>query len=286
MCGKVAVVILNYNASDLSIELVKQLENIEGIENTDIVIVDNNSTDDSLIILTEAKKVYDFTLIASEKNAGYAAGNNIGLRWAFQNGYQYALVVNNDVIIEDKKILEKLLRGFEIDSEIAIVSPRIKLPSGRETSRKLCRPTFWDETVNLISYKAKNHGTFSGELKEWEYTYAPQGCCMIARLAHLDEVNYMDENTFLYCEEAILAERLLNKKYRCIYIADAEVIHNHSVVIMRSMDRKRKLRIIRESKWYLRKTYYKYNFIKLCMAYFFDVLADFGYSIKMRVKKC
>ena len=109
---------------------------------------------------------------------------------------------------------------------------------------------------------------------------------MIARLAHLDEVNYMDENTFLYCEEAILAERLLNKKYRCIYIADAEVIHNHSVVIMRSMDRKRKLRIIRESKWYLRKTYYKYNFIKLCMAYFFDVLADFGYSIKMRVKKC
>lgn len=48
-----------------------------------------------------------YTIVKSDENCGYAAGNNIGLRYAYDNQYKYAWILNNDIIIEDSNLIEK-----------------------------------------------------------------------------------------------------------------------------------------------------------------------------------
>ena len=99
---KLAVIILNYNSWKLTINFIKkQLLNISLPKNTRIIVVDNNSSNDSLEHLEKLKIKYNYVLLSSNENNGYASGNNIGLKWAFDKGFEYGLVANTDIIFEN-----------------------------------------------------------------------------------------------------------------------------------------------------------------------------------------
>ena len=89
---------------------------------------------------------------------------------------------------------------------------------------------------------------------------------MMVDLEKMDEVNYMDEHTFLYVEEPILAERLLKHNYHCACCLNAKIVHNHSTTV-KSVLAKSKIRNINNDsfKYYL-KEYRNFNIIqiKLC----------------------
>lgn len=71
----------------------------------------------------------------SNTNAGYAAGNNIGMRYAYNKGYKYAWILNNDIIIDDVQIITKIIDVFEKDSSVAVVNPDIYAPDGHMFNR-------------------------------------------------------------------------------------------------------------------------------------------------------
>ena len=83
-------------------------------------------------------------------------------------------------------------------------------------------------------------------------------------IAHRDaaSVDYMDEYTFLYSEEIILAERFLNKGYKCACCLESRVVHNHSKTVKSEFDKKRIRKMQVESfEYYLRK-YREYGKLK------------------------
>lgn len=89
---KVLVVILNYKTPQLTLNLVDALKTIH-YQAFDIMVVDNNSPDDSAKVLQKGAENNDYLFYANHVNAGYAAGNNIGIRYAIQHGYQYTWIL-------------------------------------------------------------------------------------------------------------------------------------------------------------------------------------------------
>lgn len=266
--NRVAVIILNYKSWKETLEEARLCNEKLGIPYKDIIIVENASPNESKQALESARDRAGFILLTSDENRGYAAGNNIGLRYAYEKRYSYAWILNNDIIIKDSLIVSKMEAVFQKDSSIAIVNPDIYAPDGHMFNRDATRPTFWDLTLGALSYKKKGRNIV--DLGGYAYVYRPQGCCMMVDLAKMNAANYMDEHTFLYVEEPILAERLLTKGYRCACCLNAEIVHNHSKTVKSSLDKKKILKIKKSSFSYYLKEYRKYHTIPMMICVLFD----------------
>ena len=114
----VGCVVLNFNDSKTTIELLNRMKNMKSIDM--IVVVDNCSTDDSFSVLKQytSKKIQ---VIQSEKNGGYGYGNNCGISFLKKNfDCDYILIANPDVIFEEN-VIQKMKDAF--DEETVIVAP-------------------------------------------------------------------------------------------------------------------------------------------------------------------
>lgn len=270
--NKLAVLLLNYNSYIETLDISKKIVANFNIAWKDIVIVDNYSLDDSREYFIENIRL-GYTYLETSKNGGYAYGNNVGLRYARKNGYKYAWIVNNDIIIDDKNYLNKILNVFIKNSVVATVNPDIYSPGGYLYNRDSIRPTFYDYTFGMLSYKKRGRkiNNFDG----YAYVYRPQGCCMIVDLNKLDEIDYFDENTFLYHEESILAEKLLKKGYRCCVCTNVNVIHNHSKIVKDNINKINIIRINNKSFAYYLREYRKFNKVKTYICLIFNFIKLF-----------
>lgn len=266
MQKKLAIVILNYNSWQLTLSYIKeQLSKLKLPEGAQIIVVDNNSTNESV----EKLKDGDYVFLRSKQNIGYAAGNNIGLRWAYEHGYNYAWVTNSDIQFEDPDTAEKMLDVFTKDSKIGVVSPRVYTPSGMETNRNLYRPSVYDLSFGKMQYRKKGR-MLSPELKGVDdtycYNYRSQGCCMMVDMDIMHDVDYMDEQTFLYMEEPILAERLLLKGYKEACALNTKVIHAHSTTVANAAKRKQIYKWQNDSEVYYYKQYRHFNSFQIWLS--------------------
>lgn len=113
---KVLVIIVTYNAHDW----IHQCLNSVDMERYDAFVVDNASTDDTLSILhTEYPKAI---VRAMDKNMGFGQANNIGLRYALDNGYDYVFLLNQDAWLLPDTI-EKLIAARNQHPEYWVLSP-------------------------------------------------------------------------------------------------------------------------------------------------------------------
>lgn len=266
--NNIAIIILNYNSWQDTIKEADLCNSKLKIDYKDIIIIDNASPNDSQEMLEKEAKKKNFVFIKASHNNGYASGNNIGMKYAYNHGYKYAWILNNDIEIDDVKIVSKLMNIFIKDKKIAIINPDIYSPNGYMYNRDAKKPSFYDFTIGAFNYKKK--GRKINDLGDYAYIYRPQGCCMMVDLKKMKEIDFMDEHTFLYVEEPILAERLLSKGYRCACCLNAKIVHNHSTTV-KSVFAKNKIRkIYRESFSYYLKEYRKFNFVKITICCFFN----------------
>ena len=259
-------IVLNYNSWENTIQEVCSLQNEFLFGESNIIIVDNCSSDESAKKLIEnASGKYVF--IQSDKNGGYAYGNNMGLRYAKKMGYKYALILNNDILFEDKDMIIKMKQIMNKDQTVAVVNPDVYDIHGRLYNRNAVRYNFLNMTIGSVLYKIT--GRKICNLGGYGYIYRPQGCCMLVDLDKIDEIGYLDENTFLYSEESILAERLLKKNYRCACCVDTKIVHNHSQTVKKSINKKKVIDIQLHSFRYYLQRYRKYSKLKISICCFF-----------------
>ncbi|MDM0929796.1 glycosyltransferase family 2 protein [Clostridium perfringens] len=239
---KIAVVILNYLNYQDTIECIESLKN-DVYENKEIIVVDNNSTNNSWEILNEKYKDDNIYFLKSEKNLGFAKGNNIGIKYARDVlKASFILLVNNDTIFNETKLLSEMINAYEND--VAIIGPRIIEANGLEQNpvpievskkvveeryNKLMNPNLKDRIKNSNMYsKAKNKKVFKIIkkilVKQRENSYPSKeispnicskdlvlhGACMMLTKSYFEYYDKLFPETFLYYEENILT--LLTKK--------------------------------------------------------------------------
>ncbi|MDA1148961.1 MAG: glycosyltransferase, partial [Bacteroidetes bacterium] len=116
MKAELAIVILNWNGVALLERFLPSV--IEFSEDAAIYVIDNGSTDDSLALL--ADRFSQVTIIALEKNFGFAGGYNIGLA---QITEPYLCLLNSDVRVEKGWITDPLRLLKQV--KVGIVQPKI-----------------------------------------------------------------------------------------------------------------------------------------------------------------
>ena len=102
----------------------------DGHGDMEIVIVDNCSNDDDRLAVEELCQKKRCTFIANKVNKGYNAGNNVGLRYAAEKGYEYALIANPDMEFPQTDYLRRLLDIMMADDTIAVCGSDIITPEG------------------------------------------------------------------------------------------------------------------------------------------------------------
>lgn len=261
---KVLIVILNYKTPQLTLNLVDALKKIH-YQAFDIMVIDNDSPDDSAKILGKYAQEKGFILYSNHVNAGYAAGNNIGIRYAIHHGYRYTWILNSDVLLLDLDVLKLMVQRAEEDAHIGVVGPLIISRDDTGVGPYLYRPTLWRSTLGIFADKRNrmNHIHTTGRV------YRVYGCCMLLKNEAMEKCDCMDERTFLYSEEDILAERLLKYGYYAYYEPTTRVKHNESSS-MRTLTLeqiRRKDKEIFKSRALYYKEYLKYNSFKIQLIY-------------------
>lgn len=267
---RIAVIILNYNTWRDTIAEIEICNTVLNVEKQDIIVIDNCSENDSNEKLKKLSLQDGFAFISSKNNLGYGAGNNIGLRYAYEKNYTHALILNNDIIIEDSKLLIELIRVFKAENAVAVVNPDVYSPDGHLFNRDAVKPSFFDYTIGGINYKHK--GRKIKDIDGYGIVYRPQGCCMMVDLKKMKEINYFDEKTFLYCEEPILAEKFLMKGYLCACNTNISVIHNHSKTVKSAFDINKIIKINNHSFSYYLGKYRGFNKLQIKVCCFFNAL--------------
>lgn len=271
---KVLIIILNYKTYKMTIDLVEQLKTLD--DNLfDIMIIDNNSPNESALILERFAKDKGLIFFKNNINSGYAAGNNIGIRYATNKGYQYSLILNNDLKIVDSEFIEKLIIAGS-DESVACIGPKIVDLDGESVAPYCNRPSFYSLTLGIKREKTLRAKRINKSGK----VYRLFGCCMLLKNDVMEKVDFMDESTFLYCEEEILAERLLKLGYTSYYCSETSIVHMESSTVKKEgnkLSKKRIEPIMKSIEIYLKK-YRGFNKIqiKICQFVRFMILLKRG----------
>jgi GT2 family glycosyltransferase len=227
----VHAVVLNYRSAGDTVECVRALERIT-YGNFRIVVIDNHSEDGSEETLREAFPHH--RIIQSGRNLGYAAGNNVGLRIALEEGAGFALILNSDTIVEPD-FLTRLIDYAKNDPLAGVLSPLILSENG-EVDRRCTRRTptlleiFWNYGIG--NWIRPNRSWFERGRYIGEYDFddpreveVVSGSCMLLRTDLLREIELLDEHTFLFWEEFILAEQVGRTRYRTVLVPESRIVH-------------------------------------------------------------
>lgn len=270
---KFAVIVLNYNDHENTIKYINVIKNYNIIDK--IVIVDNNSTfKDEVKILKELEddKV---EVISSDKNGGYAYGNNIGLKYLEKiDNYDYVAISNPDVFV-DEDTIKKCIEHLENSKKVAIVAPRMWFTSGP------ARRAAWEKRTPIIDIANSTRLTelvLFPFFKKGEYTKkdyenevlkvdCTAGSFFIAKYDSLKKIDFLDENTFLFYEEDILGSMLKKAGLEIHLLPQLKFMHYDSQTIGKLMNMFKKIDILFDSKIYYQKNYNNANIFVIIILY-------------------
>lgn len=281
----VGVVVLNYNNYDLTIKSVDKIVNFNSM--ITIVIVDNCSLNDSYnILLNRYKDNSSVYVIKSNKNNGYAYGNNFGAKYIQKNciDVKYLFIMNPDIIVPNINVFQVMKKYLELDEKIGCITTSTVLNNyfhqPNESTWSFLNKRELMFGCSLFRYKGKLHKDFFIEKNELSYVDVTQGCFFGIKLDNFIDAGMFDENTFLYCEEIILAKKLKKINKVGAYLPFIYIEHNHITKNKNLLSYKNKsfdLKCFYHSRKYYIKKYSGYN-------RFFSVISRCFLTIEMAFK--
>jgi len=222
MIKDVAVVILNWNGvNHLKEFLPSVIKNTNSVL-ADIWVIDNASTDNSLVFLKE--NYPEIKTILNIVNGGFAKGYNDGLKHIEA---KYYLLLNSDVEVT-ANWLEPLYQKMESAKNIAACQPKIL-----DYKNKLffehagAAGGFIDKfgypfcRGRLFNHIEKDQGQYNHDIEIFWAT----GACMMVKSALYHEQQGFDESFFAHMEEIDLCWRLKNEGYRIDFVNNSTVYH-------------------------------------------------------------
>ena len=197
--------------------------------------------------------------VKSEKNLGFAGGNNVGLRYALYNQFEYAWLLNNDTVIEPNALRE--LVSFcenEKENKIGITGSKLMLYHKPDVMQGIGAIfNKYSGKSKIIGAQQKDAGQFDGEKIECNYVI---GASMFVTYDFLLDVGLMSEEYFLYNEENDWSARGKRKGWNVGVAVKSKIYHKQGASTGNSP---------KKSKWQVKALNYKYRGkIKLYKKYY------------------
>lgn len=221
---RVAVIVLNYNGKDVTLETLSSLTVLD-YDNAEIVVVDNGSTDGSFDVVAAAYP--QVVQLRVEDNRGISWGLNAGIRWALERDFPYIMVCNNDIEMAPDG-LTQMVKVLEADETVGCVGPKTYYHGDRER--------LWAAGGILRFKESVTRERGMNELDRGQYDEDGEvdyinGCAMLKRREALLAAGLWDPNYYLGVEDADWCVRMKRQGYRCWYAHRAKVWHMVSASI-------------------------------------------------------
>lgn len=230
---KIFVVVLNWNGKEDTFACLESVENLE-TESLELetIVTDNGSTDGSPEQIE--KKYKNVKVLRNRENLGFAGGNNVGIRFAFENGADYILILNNDIIV-DKNLLVQLIKVMEEQKSVGVLSPKIHFAPGFEFHKERYQKEDLGKVIwyaggelDWANVYGKNRGVDEIDRGQYdkicETDFFTGAGCLFRREALL-KAGLFDEKYFMYLEDADLSQRMKRKGWRVLYAPTAHLWH-------------------------------------------------------------
>ena len=223
MKKRIGIILVNYNGSADTLDCIKSLNKMS-YNDFQIIVVDNNSTDESLKLLSEKKEELKYELIALNENRGFSAGNNVGICKAIQIGVEYVLLLNNDTIV-DPYFLERLMSNELVPFDVCVTTGTIYYTSNKNRIWYAAGQFY----LNFAKVSQIGRNNKNGKLpqKPIKVSFA-SGCCMCIPISVIQSVGLLDESYFLYEEDVDYCYRLMRENISIYYVPDAVIYHKVS----------------------------------------------------------
>ncbi len=212
---KATVVIPNLNGAGW---LKDSIESIwaQTMQDLELIVVDNGSTDESLAIAQSYVGRPGYTLIQNETNTGFSHAVNQGIREA--KG-EYVVLFNNDAFAEPDW-LENLIAAAEQDKRIFAVSSLMI----RHFERELADDA--GDYVTLLGFACKRgDGMKASRYQKPGRVFSACGGAALYRKSILDEIGLFDETFFAYYEDVDISWRANSLGYKNVYCPTARCYH-------------------------------------------------------------
>ena len=284
---KFAFVILNYKTSYEIEKLLLTIDCQQWKKDLNIYIVDNDSNDNYIKELPYKFFDLNIKLIFNDNNSGFAKGNNIGIECALKDNNDFIIVSNPDILLEkDDKFLDKINETFSKDNNIALIGPSILNEKGIEqnplmkdrfsSSTIIKKKLFFYSRLDIIYYflrvyilfdlvnlyKKNNREKFIHKgTSISQYAYSLNGCFLIFTPTFFKYFKGFDPNTFMFCEEHILAEKIYQNRLKSYINLEIRVMHKGGQSVKKDNDNfKNKLKFV------------LFNTLKSCSYFFRKVI--------------
>ncbi len=232
---QVSIVILNWNRIKDTLECLKSVKSLQSADcNLQTIVVDNNSTDDSV---KQLKKQKGIVLLENRENLGFAGGNNVGAKYAVQGGADFVLILNNDTVVEENLIVD-LVDAAEKNKKAGILSPKIYFSKGFEYHKDWYKENELGKVIwyagGIMDWKnvmGSNYGVDDVDIGQYQNVTQidfATGACMFIRREVFEKVGYFDEKYFLYLEDADFSVRARKAGWAVILVPNAFLWHKVS----------------------------------------------------------
>lgn len=224
---KVSIIIVNWNGWQDTLECLDSLKKIT-YPNYEAIIVDNGSTNESVEKIknwiNSNGSAISYKLLANDCNAGFAGGNNVGIKQALENGADYVLLLNNDTTVAPD-FLDKLVEAGESGAKCGIVGPKIYFESDKNRIWFGGGYFSWFGGGRHLEYDAIDENPNDKKTKEVDYM---TGCCFLIKREAVEKIGLLDEDFFLYYEDTEWSLRARGLGYKIIYVPSSHIWHKVS----------------------------------------------------------
>jgi N-acetylglucosaminyl-diphospho-decaprenol L-rhamnosyltransferase len=245
-----SIIIVNYNTAPLTKILVEsllaqmeadgtrlRLSNcpIKRDAQAEIIVVDNDSKDDSTLLLRS--DFPEISVISLPVNIGFAGGVNAGIRAAKGN---YYLILNPDMVALPGS-LNQLVKFMEDNASVGVAGGQLVAPNGdlQTSCFRFYRPMtiVYRRTPlgrtrrgqrELARFVLEDYDRTSPRAVDWL-----QGSCLMLRARAVQQVGMMDERFFMYFEDVDWCRRFWDAGWQVMFVPTARFSHFHQ----RSSDR-------------------------------------------------
>jgi len=239
----VHAIILSYNGKDLTLACLDSVRK-SVYDSFKIVVVDNASQDGSAESIdekfTNEINSQDLILIRNDRNLGFAGGNNVGMRFAIDNGADYILLLNNDTIV-DENMIAALVDVCEKDSGVGIVGPKIYYFDPPDQ--------IWFAGAEILLHRGLSRHVGIREKDTGQHDETAEsdyitGCAMLVRRSVIERIGFLDPVYQMYSEDADFCMRAKHSGFRIRYVPAGKIWHKISAATGGHLKwRKMKLRL-------------------------------------------
>ena len=281
----VSIIIVNYNTCQITKECINSIFNYTSDVNFEIILIDNNSKDESYTEFSIDKRIKYFYL---DSNLGFGKANNIGFEHSLG---KYLFLLNSDTLLKSNAVKEFFLYMENTTPDIGCVGTILKDIENNPNDSYFDFPTLWSglRAYTFIGHIFNKIGNTSKPRYKNGFVDYISGADLFLRREIIEKYGLFDPEFFMYYEETEMQYRYKKNGIKCVIFDKPQIIHLEGYSVKKSTNAlkiknlKRQILLVNSFCLYLRKTKgYIYCFLFKLLYFILSPLWLVNYKYKFK----